>query len=139
MQPQAPSRGNVSQRDRWLRTGCRTGGPQSAYLKDGFNGYLNAMLKPIQRGMLNFTGFSVLQTQVVYGPVRVEDGQRKVWLAQWEQRLRDIESEAAIEIGGYCMEGAQPKVGASNPVDQRGVAGACNISLAVRFRKELAP
>jgi NAD(P)H dehydrogenase (quinone) len=78
-----------------------TGGPEAAYLEDGFNGDLNAMLRPMQRGMLNFTGFSVLQPQVVYGPVRVDDAQRRVWLAQWAQRLRAIESEAAIDVGRY--------------------------------------
>ncbi|MCU0923384.1 MAG: NAD(P)H-dependent oxidoreductase [Burkholderiaceae bacterium] len=78
-----------------------TGGPEAAYLEDGFNGDLNAMLRPMQRGMLNFTGFSVLQPQVVYGPVRVDDAQRRVWLAQWAQRLRAIESEAAIAVGRY--------------------------------------
>jgi NAD(P)H dehydrogenase (quinone) len=78
-----------------------TGGPEAAYLEDGFNGDLNAMLRPMQRGMLKFTGFSVLQPQVVYGPVRVDDAQRRVWLAQWAQRLRAIESEAAIAVGRY--------------------------------------
>jgi NAD(P)H dehydrogenase (quinone) len=78
-----------------------TGGPEAAYLEDGFNGDLNAMLRPMQRGMLNFTGFSVLQPQVVYGPVRVDDAQRRVWLAQWAQRLHAIESEAAIDVGRY--------------------------------------
>lgn len=78
-----------------------TGGPEAAYLEDGFNGDLNAVLRPIQRGMLNFTGFSVLQPQVVYGPVRVDDAQRQSWLARWAQRLRLIESEAAIAVGRY--------------------------------------
>jgi NAD(P)H dehydrogenase (quinone) len=55
----------------------------------------------MQRGMLNFTGFSVLQPQVVYGPVRVDDAQRQAWLAQWARRLRSIESEAAIAVGRY--------------------------------------
>ncbi|MDR3453899.1 MAG: NAD(P)H-dependent oxidoreductase [Rhodoferax sp.] len=78
-----------------------TGGPEAAYLKDGFNGDLNAMLRPMHRGMLNFTGFSVLQPQVVYRPVRIDDSQREACLAQWAQRLRDIESEEAIEVGRY--------------------------------------
>ena len=78
-----------------------TGGPEAAYLQDGFNGDLHAMLRPMQRGMLNFTGFSVLQPQVVYGPVRVDDAQRQAWLSQWAQRLRAIESEEAIEVGRY--------------------------------------
>ena len=78
-----------------------TGGPADAYLENGFNGDLNAILRPIQRGILNFTGFSVLQPQLVYGPVRVDDAQRQAWLAQWAQRLREIESEMAIVVGRY--------------------------------------
>ena len=34
-----------------------TGGPEAAYRADGFNGDLDAILRPIQRGMLEFTGF----------------------------------------------------------------------------------
>lgn len=78
-----------------------TGGPADAYLENGFNGDLNAILRPIQRGILNFTGFSVLQPQLVHGPVRVDDAQRQAWLAQWAQRLREIESEMAIVVGRY--------------------------------------
>ena len=78
-----------------------TGGPADAYLENGFNGDLNAILRPIQRGILNFTGFSVLQPQLVYGPVRVDDARRQAWLAQWAQRLREIESEMAIVVGRY--------------------------------------
>ena len=78
-----------------------TGGPEAAYLKDGFNGDLDAILKPMQRGMLNFTGFSVLQPQVVYGPVRVDDAQRQAWLAQWAERLAAIGSEEVLDVGRY--------------------------------------
>ena len=78
-----------------------TGGPEAAYLADGFNGDLNAILKPIQRGMLNFTGFSVLVPQVSYGPVRVDDAERADWLSGWAQRLKSIESESPIKVGRY--------------------------------------
>jgi NAD(P)H dehydrogenase (quinone) len=36
------------------------GGPKEAYLDGGFNGDISAILRPIQRGMLQFTGFDVL-------------------------------------------------------------------------------
>ncbi|MBV8124668.1 MAG: NAD(P)H-dependent oxidoreductase [Burkholderiales bacterium] len=78
-----------------------TGGPEAAYQQGGFNGDLEAMLRPMQRGMLEFTGFSVLMPQVVYGPVRADDAQRHAWLAQWEGRLRFIEQETPIEVGQY--------------------------------------
>jgi NAD(P)H dehydrogenase (quinone) len=49
-----------------------TGGPQEAYQPDGFNGDIHAILRPIHRGMLEFTGFSVLQPQIVYTPAHLE-------------------------------------------------------------------
>jgi NAD(P)H dehydrogenase (quinone) len=78
-----------------------TGGPEAAYRPDGFNGDLDAILRPIQRGMLNFTGFSVLVPQVNYGPVRVSDTQRATWLAAWDRRLGTIEGELPINVGRY--------------------------------------
>ena len=78
-----------------------TGGPESAYRTDGFNGDLAAILRPIQRGILNFTGFAVLAPQVVYGPARADDAQRAGWLAGWDRRLAAIASEPPIDVGRY--------------------------------------
>jgi len=78
-----------------------TGGPAEAYAADGFNGDLEAVLRPIHRGMLAFTGFEVLAPQVFYGPVRVEDAQRQAWLTAWAERLRGLEHEAPIQVGRY--------------------------------------
>jgi NAD(P)H dehydrogenase (quinone) len=78
-----------------------TGGPEAAYRPDGFNGDLDVMLKPIHRGILNFTGFAALAPQVIYGPVRADDEQRAAWLASWARRLDSIEREAPIEVGRY--------------------------------------
>lgn len=78
-----------------------TGGPEGAYAPDGFNGDLRAILRPIQRGMLAFTGFEVLAPQVHYGPVRVDPAQREAWLLAWARRLQAIESEVPIDIGRY--------------------------------------
>lgn len=78
-----------------------TGGPEGAYAPEGFNGDLQAILRPIHRGMLEFTGFEVLAPQVHYGPVRVEPAQREAWLQAWAQRLRQVEAEQPIDIGRY--------------------------------------
>ncbi|WP_097459102.1 NAD(P)H-dependent oxidoreductase [Mangrovitalea sediminis] len=78
-----------------------TGGPAPAYQKDGFNGDIDAILRPIQRGMLQFLGFDVLASQQVFGPAHMDDAQRTQALADWERRLRAIESEAGIEVGRY--------------------------------------
>lgn len=78
-----------------------TGGPEPAYQKGGYNGDIDAILRPIQRGMLQFLGFSVLAGQPVFGPARMEETQRTQALSDWAQRLRGIESETAIDVGPY--------------------------------------
>ena len=78
-----------------------TGGPAPAYLPGGFNGDLEAILKPVQRGVLNFTGFSVLAPQVTYGPARADDAQRAAALDAWARRLEAVGSETPIAVGTY--------------------------------------
>jgi len=78
-----------------------TGGPQESYTADGFNGDLQAVLRPIHRGMLEFTGFEVLAPQIHYGPVRADAAQREAWLAAWAQRLRALEKEQPMAVGRY--------------------------------------
>jgi NAD(P)H dehydrogenase (quinone) len=78
-----------------------TGGPEAVYQKGGWNGDIHAILRPIQRGILRFTGWSVLAPNIVYAPVRASDEQRQDWLKQWSARLRSIISDQAIEVGEY--------------------------------------
>ena len=78
-----------------------TGGPFPAYVKGGFQGDINAILRPIQRGMLQFVGFEVLAPQIIYGPVRMEDSQRKELLAAYAERLRSIANETRFDVGVY--------------------------------------
>jgi len=78
-----------------------TGGPEDSYRKRGFNGEMSAILRPIHRGMLKFVGFDVLKPQIVHGPVRLTDEQRKQQLADYATRLRGIASESPIDVGIY--------------------------------------
>jgi len=78
-----------------------TGGPSSAYVKGGLQGDIDAILRPIQRGMLQFVGFDVLAPQIIYGPVRMEQEQRNDLLAAFANRLEDIDSEKPIDVGIY--------------------------------------
>jgi NAD(P)H dehydrogenase (quinone) len=78
-----------------------TGGSAPAYAKGGFNGDIHAILRPIQRGMLQFVGFEVLAPQIAYGPVRLQPGQRTELLTAYAQRLKDIASETPVDIGIY--------------------------------------
>ena len=74
-----------------------TGGPAAAYEK----GDINAILRPVHRGILQFTGFEVLAPQIVYGPVRVEQEQRAQLLAAYADRLKGIGSEQPFDVGLY--------------------------------------
>jgi len=78
-----------------------TGGPAPAYVKGGFQGDIDAILRPIQRGMLQFVGFDVLAPQIIFGPVRLDDAQRKNLLVAYAERLKSIEGEKPIDVGVY--------------------------------------
>jgi NAD(P)H dehydrogenase (quinone) len=79
-----------------------TGGSgEAAYQPDGFNGDINGVLRPIQRGMFEFLGYDVLKPQIVYGPAQMTEEQRTATLANWRARLRQIAQEEAIGVGRY--------------------------------------
>ena len=78
-----------------------TGGPEDAYRKGAFNGDIAGILRPIHRGILQFVGFEVLAPQIVYGPVRLTDEDRRLALAAYAERLRRIGQESPIEVGIY--------------------------------------
>jgi len=78
-----------------------TGGPAAAYVAGGFNGDIHSILRPIHRGMLRFTGWDVLQPNIVYGPVRLSDGERESALNAWANRLVSIADEEPIDVGEY--------------------------------------
>jgi NAD(P)H dehydrogenase (quinone) len=79
-----------------------TGGSgEAAYLPGGFNGDINGVLRPIQRGMLEFVGFDVLKPQIVHGPAQATEEQRKAHLAAWRERLKQIAQEEPIAVGQY--------------------------------------
>ena len=78
-----------------------TGGPAAAYVKGGFQGDIYAMLRPIHRGMLQFVGFEVLAPQITYGPVRMDDSQRKQLLTAYAERLKNIADESPFDVGIY--------------------------------------
>ncbi|MBR9728454.1 NAD(P)H-dependent oxidoreductase [Shewanella intestini] len=77
------------------------GGPKDLYVKGGWNGDLEAILRPIHRGVLEFTGFSVLAPQKVFGPARMTQLERKTQLDDYAARLATIFDEAPIQVGEY--------------------------------------
>jgi putative NADPH-quinone reductase len=82
-----------------LTTG--SGSPAEAYQPGGLQGDLLGILRPIHRGMLQFTGFTVLAPQIVYGPARLTDEERAAALATWAARLLGLATEAPLEVGTY--------------------------------------
>ena len=79
-----------------------TGGSgEDAYQPGGFNGDINGVLRPIQRGMLEFVGYDVLKPQIVWGPAQITEEQRKAYLAAWRERLTRIAQEEPIVVGQY--------------------------------------
>lgn len=64
-----------------------------------FNGDLDAILRPVQRGILNFTAFAVLAPHLVDAPARADGQQRAMWLAGRDRRLASVHGEAPIDVG----------------------------------------
>ncbi|MVT08265.1 NAD(P)H-dependent oxidoreductase [Chitinophaga tropicalis] len=78
-----------------------TGGAAETYVEGGFHGDLDGILRPIQRGMLEFTGFTVLEPHVVYGPARLSPEKREEELLRLQERLLAVTEESGIEVGKY--------------------------------------
>ncbi len=78
-----------------------TGGQEEAYRHNGFNGDISGVLRPIQRGMLEFVGFDVLAPQIVYAPVRMTDDEREQHLVTYTARLLHITQESPFDVGTY--------------------------------------
>jgi len=78
-----------------------TGGPEAAYRPGGFNGDLAGVLRPVQRGVLQFTGFDVLAPHVVWQPARLDADRRAAALDAWAARLAEIGSEEPLAVGSY--------------------------------------
>jgi NAD(P)H dehydrogenase (quinone) len=67
----------------------------------GFHGDIYGVLRPIQRGILSFTGFAVMRPHIVHAPVRLTDEERRQCLDRYAKRLRGIADELPIDVGLY--------------------------------------
>ena len=63
------------------------GGEAPAYSDIGIYGPMQAVLHPIQHGILGFVGFSVVEPCVVHAPQRMDAAQRAAVLDSYAQRL----------------------------------------------------
>jgi len=73
-----------------------TGGPSTSFSSDGLSGEINALLNPINHGILRFCGFDVLPPYVVWAPARIGDDGRQEYLDAFSARLQAIETTEAI-------------------------------------------
>ncbi len=69
------------------------------YQPGGWNGDLQAILCPIQRGILRFTGFQVLSPHVVYAPVLLNPEERQAILTAEKARLSHLDEEPPLDPG----------------------------------------
>ncbi len=90
-----------TQRGKRALLSLTTGGPEAAYRPEGFNGDIDGILRPIQRGILEFVGFSVLRPNIVWGPARASAEDRAATLTAYATRLRSLETESPIVVGRY--------------------------------------
>lgn len=68
------------------------GGAQQVYSRDGMYGPIEIVTHSINHGILGFSGFSVIEPFIVYGPGRLTDDQRGSELGRYADRLRNIET-----------------------------------------------
>lgn len=68
------------------------GGPPEAYGDRGIYASVRDILSPIERGILHFTGFNVIEPFVVYGPNRLTVAEREGELARYRRFLLSLDT-----------------------------------------------
>ncbi|HLO66766.1 MAG TPA: NAD(P)H-dependent oxidoreductase [Holophaga sp.] len=69
-----------------------TGGPEASYAEHGINGAMDAVLFPIQHGILFFCGYQVLPPFVAWGPAHLGPAEREAVLERYRQRLLGLDA-----------------------------------------------
>lgn len=77
-----------------------TGGPEKNYITAKY-GSTDQILHPIQTGILEFVGFSVLPSEIYFSIERIKDDERKEILERWSNRLKYIFTEPSITDDKY--------------------------------------
>jgi len=78
-----------------------TGAPADSWVAGGRHGDIDAILRPIHRGIFQFVGFDVLRPHLACSPARVGDNERAAMLDDWRQRVRGLFDEAPMDVGPY--------------------------------------
>jgi NAD(P)H dehydrogenase (quinone) len=72
------------------------GGPPAMYSAQGLNGPIDALLFPINHGILYFTGFTVIEPFLVHAPVRIGQEERIAYLARYRERVLGLATAPTI-------------------------------------------
>ncbi len=72
------------------------GGGEGMYGADGLNGPIGTILFPINRGILAFTGFTVVEPFLVYAPARMSPEERSDFLEAYARRVLSIGSAPTL-------------------------------------------
>ncbi|MEM8647606.1 MAG: NAD(P)H-dependent oxidoreductase, partial [Pseudomonadota bacterium] len=75
-----------------------SGATKETYSGVGLYGRADVTLWPIENGVLNFAGFSVLPHFQAEAPAKLDDAGRKAILDDWESYLRSIESHTPLDF-----------------------------------------
>ncbi len=78
-----------------------TGSGAETYTKDGYHGDIYGILRPVNRGILECVGFSVLEPEVNYSVAHLTNEERKAVLKKWGSRLKTIFNEPEMAVGKY--------------------------------------
>lgn len=89
---------------KWAMCSVTIGGSASAYSERGAYGPIEPILYPIHHGILGFVGFEVLEPFLCFAPARMSDAERADRLAQYRERLLDLQSvprTRPLDISAY--------------------------------------
>lgn len=75
------------------------GGREDVYAEGALYAPVEQILYPVHYGIFGFTGFTVLEPFVVYGPNRMEEGERAVVLDAWRNRLVALDRSRVLVNG----------------------------------------
>ena len=78
-----------------------TGAPPGPFTPEGSHGDIDAVQRPIHRGIFQFVGFEVLRPHICYGPARVTAEERAAMLGAWQARVTGLFDEPPIVVGRY--------------------------------------
>ena len=102
--------GTVYGRGRWYDDGVfqgkramlslTTGGAETAYSATGLNGNIEAILYPINHGILRFTGFDVLPQFITWSVARVSAEERADFLERYRGRLLSLQATPPLSYPG---------------------------------------